>query len=155
MDGKKALFNTFYRAPQSLESLSKLFQGFHPKLFGDYIILLLLTQMDQAFYYAGWLSGEYSFWFSLFLNIPVHHQCAGHCTFALPYLYLLRCNLNNSENYTRLISTSRLTFGHRKFRPSIYKAKENATYKPTTGPNYLRYSLWFINSLCMVHFHHQ
>ncbi|OAB78803.1 hypothetical protein [Cochleicola gelatinilyticus] len=114
------------------------------------IILLLLTQMDQAFTMmvdlieGGWFSLLLAFFFINALAIALSHY---------PIYTYYASGLNNSGDYTEWHEKNPIRFWPFKRYPIfVFTAKKDTTYVPDNWANYLRYFIGLLIHGVWIHF---
>ena len=116
------------------------------------IILLLLTQMDQAFTMLVDLVENPKSKLSLLLSFLLINALAIVLSHYPIYTYYA-ANLNNSEDYTVWSKVYPFNFWPLKRFPAfIYHAKKNTDYQPDNWANYLRYSIGLLIHAVWIHF---
>ena len=116
------------------------------------LILLLLTQMDQAFtMLVDLVENEFSR-FSLFLSFFLINALAIVLSHYPIYTYYA-ANLNNSGNYTNWEERHPFKFWPFKKLPVyVFTTKKGTDYKPDNWANYLRYLLGLLIHFVWIHF---
>ena len=116
------------------------------------LILLLLTQMDQAFtMLVDLIENEFSR-FSLFLSFFLINALAIVLSHYPIYTYYA-ANLNNSGNYTNWEERYPFKFWPFKRLPVyVFTTKKGTDYKPDNWANYLRYLLGLLIHFVWIHF---
>lgn len=114
------------------------------------IILLLLTQMDQAFTMmidlieSHWISLFLAFFFINGLAIVLSHY---------PIYTYYAADLNNSGDYTEWHTVTPLKFWPFKYFPVyIFTTNKKSTYKKDNWANYLRYLIGLLIHGVWIHF---
>ncbi len=116
------------------------------------IILLLLTQMDQAFTMLVDLVENKNSKFSLFLAFLFINALAIVLSHYPIYTYYA-ANLNNSGNYTVWHKAHPFKFWPlKKFPAFIYTAKKDSGYQPDNWANYFRYSIGLLIHFVWIYF---
>ena len=103
------------------------------------IILLLLTQMDQAFtMMVDLIEGH---WFSLFLSFYLINALALALSHYPIYTYYA-ADLNDSRDYTTWHAVKPFNYWPiRKFKLYVFKKNPKSTYQKDNWANYMRYSI--------------
>jgi len=116
------------------------------------IILLLLTQMDQAFtMLVDLIENEFSR-FSLFLSFLLINALAVVLSHYPIYTYYA-ANLNNSSDYTNWEEKHPIKFWpFKNFTVYVFTTKKGTDYKPDNWANYLRYLLGLLIHFVWIHF---
>ena len=119
-------------------------------LFVIVIILLLLTQMDQAFTMlvdlieSNWVSLFLSFFFINSLAIALSHY---------PIYTYYAAGLNNSGNYTDWKELNPIKFWpFRKYPIYVFTTRNKVGYTPDNWANYLRYATGLLIHGVWIHF---
>lgn len=114
------------------------------------IILLLLTQMDQAFTMMvdllenNWISLFLSFIFINALAIVLSHY---------PIYTYYAANLNNSINYTKWKKVHPFKFWPlKRFTLYVFTTTSDPNYRPDNWANYLRYLIGLLIHAVWIHF---
>ncbi|MEL6811870.1 MAG: patatin-like phospholipase family protein [Bacteroidota bacterium] len=150
---KKPLFTRFILGLNHFKrSFKNFFKSSFLSLLIITIILLLLTQMDQAFtMMVDLIENEYSR-FSLFLAILFINALAIVLSHYPIYTYYA-ANLNNSGNYTLWKEKRPLNFWpFKKFPVFVFTTDKTSSYKPDNWANYLRYSIGLLIHFVWIHF---
>ncbi|MEZ4858742.1 MAG: hypothetical protein R2781_08015 [Flavobacteriaceae bacterium] len=116
------------------------------------ILLLLLTQMDQAFTMMVDLVENQNSKFSLLLSFLFINGLALVLSHYPIYTYYA-ANLNHSEDYTNWKIVKPFSFWPlKKFPAFIYTTKKDSDYIPDNLANYLRYSIGLLIHGVWIHF---
>src|SRR5690606_7932162 len=131
-------------------SFKNFFKSSVLSLFVILIILLLLTQMDQAFTMmvdlieSKWVSMLLAFFFINSLAIALSHY---------PIYTYYAADLNNSGDYTEWQAKYPLNWWiFKKFTVYTYTTVENSSYKPDNWANYFRYFTGILIHIVWIHF---
>lgn len=114
------------------------------------IILLLLTQMDQAFtMLVDLMEGN---WFSLFLSFLFINALAVSLSHFPIYTYYA-ADLNNSGDYTEWHKLHPIKFWiFKKYPVFVFTTKKDTGYIPDNWANYLRYFTGILIHAVWIHF---
>lgn len=134
--------------------LSKSFKNFFKSsilsLLVIAIILLLLTQMDQAFTMmvdlieSKWISMLLAFFFINALAVVLSHY---------PIYTYYAANLNNSGDYTKWHAKHPFNWWiFKKYTVYTYTTVKNSDYKPDNWANYFRYFTGILIHIVWIHF---
>lgn len=148
---KKSAFSKFVKAVWHLTtSFKNFFKSSFISLVVIGIILLLLTQMDQAFtMMVDLVEGNP---FSLFLSFFFINGLAIVLSHYPIYTYYA-ADLNNSGDYTKWREVIPLKFWPFKYFPVyIYYTDENSNYRPDNLANYFRYATGLLIHSVWIHF---
>lgn len=148
--------NYFTRFIHGLNHFKRSFKNFFKSSFLSLliitIILLLLTQMDQAFTMLVDLIENKASRFSLFLSFLLINALAIVLSHYPIYTYYA-ANLNNSRNYTVWKELHPFNFWPlKRFPVYVFTTKKGTGYKPDNWANYLRYSIGLLIHMVWIHF---
>ncbi len=131
-------------------SFKNFFKSSALSLLVIFIILLLLTQMDQAFTMmvdlieSKWVSMLLAFLFINGLAIALSHY---------PIYTYYAADLNNSGDYTEWHAKHPLKWGiFKRFTIYVFRTAKNTDYKPDNWANYFRYSTGILIHIVWIHF---
>ncbi len=131
-------------------SFKNFFKSSILSLFVILIILLLLTQMDQAFTMmvdlieSKWLSLLLSFFFINGLAVALSHY---------PIYTYYAADLNNSGDYTNWHAKHPLKWWiFKHYTVYTFTTKKNTDYKPDNWANYFRYFTGILIHIVWIHF---